>query len=166
MSLNMRPYSGPFDVPSPTISAPTRVSLSQGGGGGSHPDFWQTHRPTKVPPPRGGGGGGGYWTLTHPPTHPTTKGKMPYHRQNALTPASKVPHNGLPYRGGQLDTHPPTHPELLTPPLCNIPSGCCSFTGPWTVTRSSLRMLRQLLLSVGRCGRCSCWCRFHVRGAQ
>ena len=22
------------------------------------------------------------------------------------------------------------------------------------------------LLSVGRCGRCSCWCRFHVRGAQ
>ena len=22
------------------------------------------------------------------------------------------------------------------------------------------------LLSVGRCGRCSCWCRFRVRGAQ
>ena len=31
------------------------------------------------------------------------------------------------------------------PPLCDIPSGCCSFTGPWTVTRSSLRMLS------GRC---------------
>ena len=29
------------------------------------------------------------------------------------------------------------------PPLCDIPSGCCSFTGPWTVTRSSLRMLRR-----------------------
>ena len=28
------------------------------------------------------------------------------------------------------------------PPLCDMPSGCCSFTGPWTVTRSSLRMLR------------------------
>ena len=27
------------------------------------------------------------------------------------------------------------------PPLCDIPSGCCFFTGPWTVTRSSLRML-------------------------
>ena len=26
--------------------------------------------------------------------------------------------------------------------LCDSPSGCCSFTGPWTVTRSSLRMLR------------------------
>ena len=29
-----------------------------------------------------------------------------------------------------------------TRPLCDILSGCCSFTGPWTVTRSSLRMLR------------------------
>ena len=28
------------------------------------------------------------------------------------------------------------------PPLCDIPSGCCFFTGPWTVTRSSLRTLR------------------------
>ena len=30
------------------------------------------------------------------------------------------------------------------PPLCDIPSGCCSFTGPWTVPRSSLRMLRRV----------------------
>ena len=29
-------------------------------------------------------------------------------------------------------------------PLCDIPSGCCSFTGPWTLTRSSLRMLRRV----------------------
>ena len=29
-------------------------------------------------------------------------------------------------------------------PLCDIPSGCCSFTGPWLVTRSSLRMLRRV----------------------
>ena len=28
--------------------------------------------------------------------------------------------------------------------LCDIPSGCCSFTGPWTVTRSSLRVLRRV----------------------
>ena len=32
----------------------------------------------------------------------------------------------------------------VAPPLCDIPSGCCSFTGPWTVTRSSLRMLRRV----------------------
>ena len=30
------------------------------------------------------------------------------------------------------------------PPPCDIPSGCCFFTGPWTVTRSSLRMLRRV----------------------
>ena len=30
------------------------------------------------------------------------------------------------------------------PPLCDIPSGCCSFTGPWTLIRSSLRMLRRV----------------------
>ena len=29
-------------------------------------------------------------------------------------------------------------------PPCDILSGCCSFTGPWTVTRSSLRMLRRV----------------------
>ena len=37
--------------------------------------------------------------------------------------------------------HPPLLPDN---PLCDIPSGCCSFTGPWTVTRSSLRMLRRV----------------------
>ena len=29
-------------------------------------------------------------------------------------------------------------------PLCDIPSGCCFFIGPWTVTRSSIRMLRRV----------------------
>ena len=32
----------------------------------------------------------------------------------------------------------------ISDPLCDIPSGCCFFAGPWTVTRSSLRMLRQV----------------------
>ena len=36
---------------------------------------------------------------------------------------------------------PPSNPP---PPLCDIPSGCCCFMGPWTVTRSSLRMLRRV----------------------
>ena len=30
------------------------------------------------------------------------------------------------------------------PPPCDIPSGFCFFTGPWTVPRSSLRMLRRV----------------------
>ena len=33
---------------------------------------------------------------------------------------------------------------LVSAPACDIPSGCCSFTGPWAVTRSSLRMLRRV----------------------
>ena len=33
---------------------------------------------------------------------------------------------------------------MLDPPLCDIPSGCCFLTGPWTATRSSLRMLRRV----------------------
>ena len=71
------------------------------------------------------------------------------------------PHTGAEYPMNQ--THPASPPPA---PLCDIPSGCCSFTGPWTVTRSSLHMLCRVAVSVGRCGRCSCWCRFRVRGAQ
>ena len=37
------------------------------------------------------------------------------------------------------------------PPLCDIPSGGCSFTGPWTVTRSSLHRFRSPLSAL-----CSC----------
>ena len=33
--------------------------------------------------------------------------------------------------------------EVTPPPPCDIPSRCCFFTGPWTVARSSLRMLRR-----------------------
>ena len=29
-------------------------------------------------------------------------------------------------------------------PQCDIPPGCCFFTGPWTVTPSYLRMLRRV----------------------
>ena len=37
-----------------------------------------------------------------------------------------------------------SRPFPYPPPLCDMPSGCCFFTGPWTVTRSSLRMLRRV----------------------
>ena len=33
---------------------------------------------------------------------------------------------------------------IFTYPPCDIPSGCCFFMGPWKVTRSSLRVLRQV----------------------
>ena len=40
---------------------------------------------------------------------------------------------------------PPSGAALVKgAPLCDIPSGCCSFTGPWTVTCSSLHMLHRV----------------------
>ena len=58
-------------------------------------------------------------------------------------------------------------PQRNPPPLCDIPSGRCSFTGPWTVTRPPSRVLRRIaafcrpLRPV-----CLLWCRFRGRGAQ
>ena len=46
-----------------------------------------------------------------------------------------------------LPPPPPTCPNkrpdlpVSPPPPCDSPSGCCFFAGPWTVARSSLRML-------------------------
>ena len=68
--------------------------------------------------------------------------------------------SGLPSIPHHFSSAPPP------PPLCDILSGCCFFTGPWTVTRFPFACCVGSLRSVGRCGRCSCWCRFRVRGAQ
>ena len=80
------------------------------------------------------------------------------------------------------------HEASSAPPPCDMPSRCCSFTGPWTVTRSSLRMLRRvaafcrplrpvlLLVSfprsrspvvgvLGGCAGCGGMCRLRVSGA-
>ena len=35
------------------------------------------------------------------------------------------------------------------PPPCDIPLGCCFFMGPWTVTRSFLRVLRRVAAFCG-----------------
>ena len=40
--------------------------------------------------------------------------------------------------------HPRPKSHTTASPLCDMLSGCCSFMGPWTVTRSSLRMLRRV----------------------
>ena len=51
---------------------------------------------------------------------------------------------------GSLFSCPRTHAQLwgggpsTPPPLCDIPSGCCSFTGLETVACFSLRMLRRV----------------------
>ena len=37
-----------------------------------------------------------------------------------------------------------TRSAVMNPPLCDIPLGAVSLRGPWTVTRSSLRMLHRV----------------------
>ena len=50
------------------------------------------------------------------------------------------------YRVHGPSSAPQCHAAAIPPPPpCDIPSGCCSFTGPGTVTRSSLRMLRRVV---------------------
>ena len=65
-----------------------------------------------------GGGGGGRWTRDHPCDGGRVESLMGL---------------GLLRQVGGLWVPPP-------PPPRDIPSGCCSFMGPWTVTRSSLRI--------------------------
>ena len=61
---------------------------------------------------------------------------------------SPLPETPPPSFGGSIAPPPP--PRFggsippPPPPPCDFPSGCCFFTGPWTVTRFSLRMLRRV----------------------
>ena len=58
-------------------------------------------------------------------------------QQHVLKPGLTFVPGGGGAGPGPCMRHPPA-------PLCDIPSGRCFFTGPWTVTRSSLRMLRRV----------------------
>ena len=67
---------------------------------------------------------------------------MTYHRRLSLQRGKDKKSNAIP-----LHVSPMNYSAGFTyirhlpppPPLCDIPSGCWFFTGPWTVTRSSLR---------------------------
>ena len=81
--------------------------------------------------------GGGWVRLQYIPQPNSRARPKPQIRGSAVArhqakSCPRVLREGLP--GGQ----PPP------PPPCDTPSGCCSFTGPWTVTRSSLRMLHRV----------------------
>ena len=79
-------------------------------------------------------------------------------RHPSTRPPCALPRRSAPPAGGQPSGSPAARPcDALAhiapeaqcqaptpPPPCNSPSGCCFFTGPWTVARSSLRMLRRV----------------------
>ena len=83
------------------------------------------------------GGGGGWGGVQVGPGVHVASGALGAHGRLRATPLAT---NCWPGGGG-----PSWRPRTrgVAPP-CHIPSGCCSFTGPWTVTRSSLRMLRRV----------------------
>ena len=60
--------------------------------------------------------------------------------------AGSAPNCANNFRGENLYSKLKTEvfPLRTPPPPCDIPSGCCFFTGPWTVTRSSLRRARRV----------------------
>ena len=62
--------------------------------------------------------------------------KGPAGGSSASTPPSAPPPPTCPNKRPDLPVPPP--------PPCDSPSGCCFFAGPWTVARSSLRMLRRV----------------------
>ena len=97
----------------------------------------------------GGGGGGGAAAegkVAAGPFWPDTVG-------DARTPGSQGPPSGGFWAKGQAAGGEPIErtatlrscslPPPPPPPLCDMPAGCSFFTGPWTVTRSSLRVLRR-----------------------
>ena len=72
---------------------------------------------------------------------------VPHHnRFRRGTPPAQAPDARAAGTAHAVHRRQSQHPSPLPPPppLCDIPCGCCSFTGPWTVTRSSLRMLRRV----------------------
>ena len=92
--------------------------LTNGGGGSRLLVNPQTHR---CPTPTGGGG---LLDTPPPPTHPTSIGKMPYHRPSALTSAfsadPKSPTMAYPPEGGEggrLETHSPRNSDTPPPPV-------------------------------------------------
>ena len=72
----------------------------------------------------------GVYTPPDPSIAPTEAGTVPTEAGRTAFVGGSAAH------GERLQHYLPS-----PTPLCDIPSGCCSFTGPWTVTRSSLRML-------------------------
>ena len=113
----IRHSTGP--VPHPTSRARTAGDTRWGpvsAGSTTGPAPWSKRLPSWTPPEGGGGGRGAGLHTSDPDCH------MPTCTNNTST--------------GPCDAPPP--------PPCAIPSRCCSFTGPWTVTRSSLRMLRRV----------------------
>ena len=110
-----------------------------GGSGGQLPTEFTYDRDQRhpLPPGRAGGGGG----AARPRTHWVRRG--PAGKANQMGQDNRTPPTCVTFRCVVVSLRGPGQSP-------GLPFACCV---------GSLR-------SVGRCDRCSCWCRFRVRGAQ
>ena len=130
-SYGCQPFQYIVGDATPTTHWSSKVKVPEGVGFGTRPE--------------GRGGGGAR----------VSRGSIPQLRiATPPSPTSTPPPRGHTRRNPQHvapgrapgRTRPTARLQGLPPPPppCDIPSGCCSFMGPWTVPRSSLRMLRQV----------------------
>ena len=73
---------------------------------------------------------------------------------------------GLRRRCGTAEPQPPPPPPPPPPPCVTVRRVVVSLRGPGQSPVLPFACCVGSLRSVGHCGRCSCWCRFRVRGAQ
>ena len=141
-----------FQMGNFVLSRDGHFGLGGGGGAGRHTQGQQAagvSSGTGLPLPH-----------NHYPPHPPTN----THNNTMVRPRPPAAHTGMVCPGSILcaeRVRAHRHQRLGGPalggggggrthaPLCNIPSGCCFFTGPWTVTRSSLPMLRRVAAFCG-----------------
>ena len=91
------------------------------------------------------------WTKAQPSVHPCKSLKTP----------NKLP-TKMSHRIGDIESLP-----YITPsPRVTLRRGVAPLQGPGQSPLRPFACCVGALRSVGRCGRCSCWCRFRVRGAQ
>ena len=90
--------------------------------------------------------------------------RLLYTREIRGTMAQRARAGPLP-RG--IQTHPLCPKQATPPPPCvTCRRVVVSLRGPGQSPVRPFACCVGSLRSVGRCGRCSCWCRFRVRGAQ
>ena len=133
-----------------------------GGGGGGHgagPAAAVPLAPTPPPCPTRGGppflGGREGLVCTLPPPPPSFALQFSGRLRGGWGVGLRVPQRG-----------PAGHDVPIAPPRVTFRRVAAPLRGPGQSPVLPFACCVGSLLSVGRCGRCSCWCRFRVCGAQ
>ena len=125
------PVHSPVEPQSPPSALTTRRSDRNAGWQVLVTPRWPSTRLRNNPQQPGGPGQPG-------PVRTSTVHSLLFQRNPTQTLQNKHPFVHPPAFAADWRPLPCRHEQAQPRPLCDIPSGCCFFTGPWTVTRSSL----------------------------